>query len=311
MKYWMLVSCSAFALLCATPLMAGGLDEAKRGLDFARRGQTDEAITSFDAALDSSDLQAEARIKTNYNKGTVLFEVGRPDLAVKSFDRALELDPSHDKALLNRAEALRSMGKHKEALASLDRAMKINNAAAEIHYARGMNLMALGQSEKAEGAFRKAVKDGDNPDHAVGLGRTLLARKKLTDAKDVLDGVLARHPEHAQAYLYRSLVYKAIGDKRKADKDLAAAARYDYNDPVIRSAYLMRRFGTKPAFYTTSNSVDAHSSPKGTAPVLNKLPKDSLIEASCNKDGWCRAMFGRRLAGYVKKSALSPFLMKP
>ncbi len=305
MKKWKLISCTAFALLCATPVMAGGLDEAKKGLDFARRGQTDEAIASFDAALDGSDLQTEARAKTYYNKGTVLIDVGRPDLAVQAFDKALELDPRNEKALLNRGEALRRMGKNKEALGSLDRALKNHNALADAHYARGLNLMALGQADKAEEAFRAAVKEGDDPDYAVGLGRALLARKKLAEAKDVLDGVLVRRPEHAQAHLYRSLVYKGLGDKKKADKDLAAAARYDYGDPVIRSAYLMRRFGVKPAFYTTRNSVDAHSSPKETAPVLNKLPKDSLIEASCDNGGWCRALFGRRLAGYVKKSALT------
>ncbi len=290
--------------------MAGGIDDAKRGLDFARRGQTDEAIALFDAALSSSDLQTDARAKTYYNKGTVFMGVGRPDLAVKAFDKALDLDPHNGKALINRGEALRSMGKHKEALASIDRALKIDNAA-DAHYARGMNLMALGQEEKAEGAFRLAVKSGDDPEYAVGLARALLARKKLADAKNVLDGVLARHPEHAQAYLYRGLGYKGIGDRKKADKDLAAAAWYDYGDPVIRSAYLMRRFGLKPAFYMTRNSVDVHSSPKETAPVLNNLPKDSLIEVSCDKGGWCRAMFGRRLAGYVKKSALTPSILRP
>jgi Tfp pilus assembly protein PilF len=50
-----------------------------------------------------------------------------------------------------------------------------------------------------------------------------LATGKYTQALDVLNGVLSRHPQNADAYTYRALAYQNLGDLKKARDDYTQA----------------------------------------------------------------------------------------
>ncbi len=60
-----------------------------------------------------------------YSKGVALLTVGRCDESIEAFDRALDLDPRHYKALQWRGEAAALIGRHEEAVADFDRLLML------------------------------------------------------------------------------------------------------------------------------------------------------------------------------------------
>jgi tetratricopeptide (TPR) repeat protein len=198
------------------------------------------------------------------------------------------------------------MQKYDEALKSLDQALAINSSLSDAHYARGLNLLSKGQAADAGAAFTKALSKKTDPRYSIGLGRALLAQKQHKEALKTINGVISRHPDVAEAYIYRSSAYHGLGEKRKAGDDLTKAVTIAPNDPSIRAYYEHRRYGKAPVFYETKTDVDALSAPKAGAPVYQKLAEGtSVYSPSCDTAGWCRVMFGETLAGYVQKSSLS------
>ena len=71
---------------------------------------------------------ARSRIDANFadahgNRANILVDAGLPDEALKSFDRALALNPASAPDWLNRGALLQELGRHAEALASFDKAI--------------------------------------------------------------------------------------------------------------------------------------------------------------------------------------------
>jgi WD40 repeat protein len=78
---------------------------------------------------------------------------------------------------------------------------------------------------------RLAQLRSDQPEHRLDLARALGQRGRWREALEVCDRVVARHPQLAPAYLDRSRLRRACGDRPGADRDsltalaLAATAR--------------------------------------------------------------------------------------
>ena len=64
------------------------IDHFKRGNEFNGQGRFFEAIQEYDKAIEKKPSAAAW-----YNKGTVLYNLGRPEDAIRAFDEAIRLDP--------------------------------------------------------------------------------------------------------------------------------------------------------------------------------------------------------------------------
>jgi Flp pilus assembly protein TadD len=64
------------------------------GVALGNLGRPEEAIASFRRALEIDPTDAA----THYNMGVALNNLGRPEEAIASYRRALEIDPSYKKA---------------------------------------------------------------------------------------------------------------------------------------------------------------------------------------------------------------------
>jgi len=103
-----------------------------RGLCLVFLGRNDEALTSLDKALLTTDLQNPDKNSEKYlagqvwfNRGAVLDNLGRYEESIASYDEALAIDMRDAAAWNNRGNSLVELGRYDEALASIDTALKI------------------------------------------------------------------------------------------------------------------------------------------------------------------------------------------
>src|ERR1700722_3467623 len=69
--------------------------------------------------------------------------LGKKDLALASYDRALEIQPDSAQALNNRGLTLHELKRYEESLASYDRALKVLPNHAETLFNRGVALQQM------------------------------------------------------------------------------------------------------------------------------------------------------------------------
>ncbi|MBE9158999.1 substrate-binding domain-containing protein [Nodosilinea sp. LEGE 06152] len=113
----------------ATGVPAQGLNataalaQAERGHALALLGQANEAMDSYNAALQLDSSVIDAWV----GKGRLLSTMGRYDEALFCFDTALELDQTSAAAWMGKGQALMQMGRQSEGQACLAKAADLGN----------------------------------------------------------------------------------------------------------------------------------------------------------------------------------------
>ena len=124
------------------------------------QGKPDEAVASCRRALElNPDLT-----KAHYNLGNALKDQGNLDEAVACYRRALELKPDFADAHTNLGHALQDQGKLDEAVACCRRALELKPDFAEAHNNLGVVLRNQGKLDEAVACCRRAL--AVNPDYA-------------------------------------------------------------------------------------------------------------------------------------------------
>jgi tetratricopeptide (TPR) repeat protein len=141
-----------------------------RGIALYDLGRYEEAVASYDKAIEIKPDDEEAW----NNRGIALRNLGRYEEAVASYDKALEIKPDFETAWNNRGNALRNLGRYEEAVASYDKAIEIKPDDEEAWNNRGNALMNLGRYEEAVASYNKAIEiKPDYQDAWDGRGNAL------------------------------------------------------------------------------------------------------------------------------------------
>jgi Tfp pilus assembly protein PilF len=93
----------------------------------------------------------------HYMLGLSAWKSGQLSRARESFERAIELDPSHVKSLLNLSRVLLELKEPREASERVVAALQIDSASAEAHRLMGRVQTALGDSEGAIESYRTTL----------------------------------------------------------------------------------------------------------------------------------------------------------
>src|SRR5688572_16431871 len=93
----------------------------------------------------------------HYMLGLSAWKSGQLPRARESFERAIELDPSHVKSLLNLSRVLLELKEPGEASERVLAALQIDSTSAEVHRLMGRVQTALGDSEGAIESYRSAL----------------------------------------------------------------------------------------------------------------------------------------------------------
>jgi tetratricopeptide (TPR) repeat protein len=116
-------------------------------------------------------------------------------VAVESFRRALQLDPTRMKAALSLAQLLNRAGRGEEAREVLEKAAQTQPRSAAPYLALGHLAEAEARSEDAEQNYLKAVEIEDTVETKLQLARFLERSARMAEARKILAAVDVSHPE--------------------------------------------------------------------------------------------------------------------
>ena len=162
------------------------------------------------------------------NRGIAYNEVGRYDLAIRDFDKAIELRPDYAKAYNNRGSAYDKKGDYDQAIQDYDKAIAFDPKDAHCHSNRGLAHVEKGQLELAVRDFDKAIKL--NPSYAKAYnnrGFVHLSKGDYDQAIHDFDTAIELNPSYANAHNRRGLAYKSKGELDRASRDFDKAVELD------------------------------------------------------------------------------------
>ncbi len=186
------------------------------GVALRQLGRPDEALRSFERALALKPDFAEAFI----NRGNAQRDLKRLDEALASYDQALARQPDHAEALISRGSTLQALGRPDNALACYDRALVLRPGSADAFINRGAALKQLRRLDESLASYDKVLTlRPDDVEALIGRGAVLHELKRLDDALANYDAALALNPDHPEASINRGHV---LQDLKRFDEALAS-----------------------------------------------------------------------------------------
>jgi tetratricopeptide (TPR) repeat protein len=211
---------------------------SKRGFCYAAKGDLEQAIRDYDAAI---ELRSE---NPSYwiGRGVTRLLKGETDAAIADFDRAIQLKPDNGLAYNNRAAAYSAKKEYRRAIQDYDRAIELNRGDPYFYQHRAQAYQALGDHTRAIDDYRVALTlkvDGAifYAEGALDPARihyeraaSYAAKGDYQSAIDDLSHAIRRKPDFWLAYHDRGLARGSQGDARRAVADFGEAIRLHPDD---------------------------------------------------------------------------------
>jgi tetratricopeptide (TPR) repeat protein len=185
----------------------------------------EEAIASYRRAIEIDPKDPNAP----YNMGFALEKQGKLDEAIDSYRKALELNPLGDRAYHQLGHALRNQGKLEEAIASFRRAIALNPNEARYRDCLGGALEAEGKLDEAIENYRRAAEANPNDIWShIHLGHALGTQGKLDEAIQSYQRALEIDPKNPEVL---NSLGNAFHTQGKLDEAIASYQRGLEADP--------------------------------------------------------------------------------
>jgi len=113
--------------------------------------------------------------------GVSSLNLNKPEKALESFNRAIQLEPQKSDGYLGRANTLNTLGRYEDALQDYDRALEIDPNLANGYINRGSAYSHLGQYEKAIADYEKGLELDPKIDDSPGFLKRLFSNEPNTD----------------------------------------------------------------------------------------------------------------------------------
>ncbi len=240
------------------------------------RNKIDVAIASYQKAIecDSKYISAYARL------GYLLYQANQVAEADKAISRALKLDPSNNEVLYNHGRILRAKKDYAHALASFEKAAREKSLRSKCFLERGLTYMETNNLEKAIFEFSRASKSALDPRSSEALNSSYLLascyekKRDLDKAIDEWKKIEAINPKFRDVKA-KLQEYK---DVRTNDhmKDYLTFSKEDF----LRLAKAVTEQGfnsTIQAARDTKNGCSIFAVEKGTEKWLNARKKPQLF----------------------------------
>lgn len=135
------------------------------GNAYAGLGQYNLAIDNYKKGIDTHPIDSAGLYD---NLATACVRIGRDDLAVSCFDKAISVKPKRGTAYNNRGNAYARMGKLDLAIRDYSKAVELKPRFPEAYFNRGKALADAGRLDEALSDYSRAIElKPDSPDFAV------------------------------------------------------------------------------------------------------------------------------------------------
>lgn len=167
------------------PSLAQAKQTLQEGVSLGNAGRYQVALDHFNKAIELADLErlkaaaagttlvgASAVIARGLaRRGAALANLGRSEEALKSLNRALEMDPNDAAAWISKGNVFIPMGQLDEALFCFDKAIELNPNLAAAWQGKGKALQKMGRDAEARNCFQQAESlGGISDDIPLDLG---------------------------------------------------------------------------------------------------------------------------------------------
>lgn len=176
-----------------------------------------------------------------YNeRGQVLYKKGRYQQAKADVNRALQIEPKMQRALLNRANLYDRNGKLEAALKDLNLVLDEEADAVAALKIRSTIYGKMGEKEKAMEDLKLAISiDPDNPELYNNKGIVFSIGNQLDSAKASFQKAIALNQNYLQARMNLGRLYLENKETEKAIPELGAV--YFEDQDIYLNAYLLGR----------------------------------------------------------------------
>ena len=152
------------------------------------------------------------------NKGLSLYELGRYEEAITSYDIAISFNPYCLQAWLNKGSSLAYLGRYEEAIIAYDHAISINlNNNEDVWYSKGVALGNLGRYEESIICFDRVI--SMNPEYEAAWKDKGLSLYELGRYEEVIicsDRAISINPEYEGAWLNKGAALSGLGRYEEA-----------------------------------------------------------------------------------------------
>ena len=227
-----------------------------RGIDYGEKREYDLAIKDFEKAIEIAPEFAEVY----KNRGNAYLNKGSFDLAIKDFNKAIQLEPDICDFYIHRSGAYTITGNFENAINDLNKALRLNLNDPDIHFLRGIAYTNTQKFSEAIDDFNKALelkKDYANAYFCRGI--VWLHLRNWQDAKDDLTSAQKLEMDIIKAFhnSYRDVATFERKNDVKVPKDIAV---------------MLRQYTVNP-FTTTQRIVTHDGEIRESAAVLELLEK--------------------------------------
>ncbi len=178
-------------------------------------------------------------------RGNNYLEKGRYALALRDFDRAIDLDDEPAVYYCSRGEAYYRLDQFDQAAADLARALQLDHELAPAYSIRGLCYLSKREYDNATDDFDKAIEiDAKHGPAFEGKARVALAKRNLDDAIEHLGDAIRHEPDVARYYNSRGLAYYS---KASTEKDEVKA--FDHQVEAYRNFTDAIRIGGETSDY--------------------------------------------------------------
>jgi tetratricopeptide (TPR) repeat protein len=182
-------------------------------------GKKDMALANYDRAL---KLQPDS-VEALNNRGVTLQKLRLFEEALASYNRALANRPSDVEALYNRGNALKELKRFEEALASYDRALASRPRFVEALSGRGNALNELKRFDEALTSYESALAlQPHSAEILYNRGNSFQKLKRFDEALTSYNHALSQRPDLVEALTNRGNVLSAL---KRFDEALASYNR--------------------------------------------------------------------------------------
>lgn len=188
-------------------------------------GLFNESLQSIDRALelDSTDVDLMSY------KANVYYEMGKPDLAIREWDKVLAFQPDFAWGYYRRGWFKDLCNDMDGAIEDLTMSIVLDPEYAYAFACRGDVYTKQGQHELAEADYRKVIELENTPEKYECIQYAYLGLGQKDKAIAAMDTIIARDPKDAGNYYDATCIYSKMQDTENALKNLEKALELGYS----------------------------------------------------------------------------------
>lgn len=167
------------------------------------------------------------------NLGNAYGKLGRHKEEIESYTRAVTLAPTYHTAFFNRGLAYAKAGEFKEALQDYETVQKVEPSNSQLYYSKGIAFHGLGNDSMAIESYSKAISLLPTYESAYNnRGNIYFRHQQYEKAIEDYNYVLSMNPKSGSTYYNRSAAYFQKKEYKKAIEDAVQAQKNGYKvDP--------------------------------------------------------------------------------